>query len=137
MYPFKTIYLQWEPQTSAYLVAIACSQAYLSRSAEERAGRAEAAPAERLDELLAGRYPEPAYVVEFAYPGLQTPQEASASSSSILPSQDRYRGVWCVNPYYGIPYYFGATWLSALLTQRWLTGMAQDRRLSATTNWNS
>jgi hypothetical protein len=38
MYPFKTIYLQWEPQTSAYLVAIACSQAYLSRSAEERAG---------------------------------------------------------------------------------------------------
>ena len=87
----------WEPQTSAYLVAIACSQAYLSRSAEERAGRAEAAPAERLDELLAGRYPEPAYVVEFAYPGLQTPQDAS--SSSILPSQDRYRGVWCVNPY--------------------------------------
>ncbi len=35
MYPFKTIYLQWEPQTSACLVAIACFQAYLSGSAEE------------------------------------------------------------------------------------------------------
>ena len=45
---------------------------------------------------LAGRfrYPEPVYHVVRGYPELQT-QEAPAPSSRILPSQERYRGVWC------------------------------------------
>ena len=44
MYPFKTIYLQWEPQTSAYLVAIACSQAYLTSAGLQK--REQAVPQE-------------------------------------------------------------------------------------------
>ena len=124
--PFKMIYLQWEPHISAFLI-IVCSPARLSRSAEERAGqsRAEAAPTERSDKQLAGQYPEPAYFVEFAYPELQTPQDASASSSSILPSQDRYRGVWCVNCDL-----FDATGLSRHLTERRLIWQGRPRTVA-------
>lgn len=126
-HPFKMIYLQWEPQISAFLITIVCSPARLSRSAEERAGQgpAEAAPTERSDEQLAGPYPEPAYFVEFAYPELQTPQDASASSSSILPSQDRYRGVWCVNRDL-----FDATGLSRHLTERRLIWQGRPRTVA-------
>ena len=51
---------------------------------------------------LAGRvrYPEPAYHLVRGYPELQT-QEAPASSSTILPSQERYRGVWCARAFFG------------------------------------
>jgi hypothetical protein len=51
---------------------------------------------------LAGRYryPEPVYHVVRGYPELQT-QEAPAPSSRILPSQERYRGVWCARAFFG------------------------------------
>jgi hypothetical protein len=51
---------------------------------------------------LAGRfpYPEPIFHVVRGYPELQT-QEAPAPSSRILPSQERYRGVWCARAFFG------------------------------------
>jgi hypothetical protein len=51
---------------------------------------------------LAGcsRYPEPVYHVVRGYPELQT-QEAPASSSRTLPSQERYRGVWWARVFFG------------------------------------
>jgi hypothetical protein len=51
---------------------------------------------------LAGRfpYPEPIFHVVRGYPELQT-QEAPAPSSRILPSQERYRGVWCACAFFG------------------------------------
>ncbi len=68
---------------------------------------------------LAGRvrYPEPAYHVERGYQELQT-QEAPASSSTILPSQERYRGVWCARAFLAELVFK----LWTLLTERCLQG---------------